>query len=181
MADMDRMALNRETLLARMSAHVLQHGLQTASLRPLAAAAGTSDRMLIYHFGSRDALLMAVLDHIATTMAAGLDQLFDGQGGMSSGELLRAVWGVARNDEFRPAMRIWLELVAIAARDPEGHGAIATRIADGFLVWTTGHLKTPDEAPLVLTCFEGMLVLQEAGHGATVDAAIDTLCARLTS
>lgn len=78
-----------------------------------------------------------------------------------------------------PALRIWLELVAIAARDPEEQGAIAARIADGFLAWTEGHLNTPNEAPLVLTCFEGMLVLQEAGHGVTVDAAIDTLCYRL--
>lgn len=59
---------------------------------------------------------------------------------MSSGDQLHAVCGGAHNDEFRPPMRIWLKLVAIAARDPEGHGAIASRIADGFLIWTAGHL-----------------------------------------
>ena len=41
---------------------MLQHGLIGLTLRPLAAGVGTSDRMLIYHFGDRDGLLTAVLD-----------------------------------------------------------------------------------------------------------------------
>src|SRR5690349_315476 len=40
--------------------YVLEQGLVGLSLRPLAAALGTSDRMLIYHFGSKDALVTAV-------------------------------------------------------------------------------------------------------------------------
>lgn len=41
--------------------YVLEHGLIGLSLRPLGAALGTSDRMLLYHFGSRDDLVAAVL------------------------------------------------------------------------------------------------------------------------
>ena len=44
------------------------HGLIGLSLRPLAAEIGTSDRMLIYHFTSRDALVSAV---VAQTTLAG--------------------------------------------------------------------------------------------------------------
>src|SRR5215218_10304899 len=51
----------RDDLLDRITDHVLQHGLIGLSLRPVAAAVGTSDRMLIYHFGSRDALVSAVV------------------------------------------------------------------------------------------------------------------------
>ena len=46
---------NRQALLADLAEHVLKNGLNNASLRPMAKAAGTSDRMLIYHFGSKDA------------------------------------------------------------------------------------------------------------------------------
>ncbi|MGB0100457.1 MAG: TetR family transcriptional regulator [Nocardioides sp.] len=53
----------REELLDQVTDHVLQHGLIGLTLRPLAAAIGTSDRMLIYHFGSRDALVSAVVAH----------------------------------------------------------------------------------------------------------------------
>lgn len=39
--------------------HVERHGLLTLSLRPLAADIGTSDRMLIHYFGSKDKLIAA--------------------------------------------------------------------------------------------------------------------------
>ena len=51
----------REDLLDRVTDHVLEHGLIGLTLRPVAAAIGTSDRMLIYHFESRDALVSAVV------------------------------------------------------------------------------------------------------------------------
>lgn len=51
----------RDELLDQATDHVLEHGLIGMTLRPLAAAIGTSDRMLLYHFGSRDALVSAVV------------------------------------------------------------------------------------------------------------------------
>ena len=51
----------REELLDQVTDHVLEHGLIGLTLRPVAAAIGTSDRMLIYHFGNRDALVSAVV------------------------------------------------------------------------------------------------------------------------
>lgn len=51
----------REELLEEVTDHVLAEGLIGLTLRPLAAAIGTSDRMLIYHFGSRDQLVAEVV------------------------------------------------------------------------------------------------------------------------
>ncbi|MCW2764451.1 MAG: regulatory protein TetR [Nocardioides sp.] len=51
----------RGELLDLVTDHVLEHGLIGLTLRPLAAAIGTSDRMLIYHFGDRDSLVSAVV------------------------------------------------------------------------------------------------------------------------
>ncbi len=51
----------RDELLDQVTDHVLEHGLIGLTLRPVAAAIGTSDRMLIYHFESRDALVSAVV------------------------------------------------------------------------------------------------------------------------
>lgn len=51
----------REELLDQVTDHVLERGLIGLTLRPLAAAIGTSDRMLIYHFGNRDGLVSAVV------------------------------------------------------------------------------------------------------------------------
>jgi AcrR family transcriptional regulator len=52
----------RDWLLRACTDHVLSEGLIGLSLRPMAKAVGTSDRMLIYHFGSRDGLVAAVID-----------------------------------------------------------------------------------------------------------------------
>jgi len=57
-------ATGREALLGRAIAHFAVHGVGDTSLRGLAEAIGTSHRMLIYHFGSRDGLLAAVVDTV---------------------------------------------------------------------------------------------------------------------
>lgn len=83
------MATDRDGLLDRVTDYVLAHGLIGLSLRPVAAAVGTSDRMLIYHFASRDALVSAVVartteravDHVAAlpgspTVRSGVKRLW---------------------------------------------------------------------------------------------------------
>ena len=50
----------KQRLLDACTDHALEHGLPDR-LGPLAAAAGTSNRMLIYHFGTRDGLLREIL------------------------------------------------------------------------------------------------------------------------
>ena len=62
----------RSRLLTAAVDHVVEHGLGDLSLRELAAAIGTSHRMLIYHFGSKEELVVAI---VQTVEAAELEQL----------------------------------------------------------------------------------------------------------
>jgi AcrR family transcriptional regulator len=57
-------ATGRDALLARAIGHFAEHGVGDTSLRALAEEIGTSHRMLIYHFGSREGLLAAVVDTV---------------------------------------------------------------------------------------------------------------------
>ena len=50
----------RQRLLDVCTDYALEHGLPDR-LAPLAAAAGTSSRMLVYHFETRDGLLREIL------------------------------------------------------------------------------------------------------------------------
>ena len=52
----------RERLLAKAVDHVAAHGVADLSLRALAAALGTSHRMLLYHFGSKEQLWKGCID-----------------------------------------------------------------------------------------------------------------------
>ncbi|MGW6702925.1 TetR/AcrR family transcriptional regulator [Nocardia sp. NPDC055049] len=51
----------RAEMLAGVVTYIASHGLAELSLRPLAAALGTSSRMLIYYFGTKEELLVQAL------------------------------------------------------------------------------------------------------------------------
>jgi AcrR family transcriptional regulator len=54
----------KKLLLDAAVEHALEHGVVDLSLREIAAAIGTSHRMLIYHFGSREGLLVAIVREV---------------------------------------------------------------------------------------------------------------------
>jgi AcrR family transcriptional regulator len=58
----------RNALLNSMADFVLTYGLGAASLRPLAKAAGLSDRMLLYYFKDKDELIAAILARIVARL-----------------------------------------------------------------------------------------------------------------
>src|SRR3954447_15047378 len=51
----------RDELAEAATDYALEHGLIGLSLRPLAQALGTSDRMLLYHFRDKDDLVATIL------------------------------------------------------------------------------------------------------------------------
>ncbi|TDD17811.1 TetR/AcrR family transcriptional regulator [Kribbella turkmenica] len=53
--------MSRDALLSDAVEHFAKNGIGDASLRGIATAIGTSHRMLIYHFGSREGLLAEVV------------------------------------------------------------------------------------------------------------------------
>lgn len=54
----------RERLLRASIEYFAENGIGDASLRQIAGAIGSSHRMLLYHFGSREGLLEAVVDEL---------------------------------------------------------------------------------------------------------------------
>lgn len=73
-------ATGRDALLARAIAWFAEHGIGDTSLRGIAAAVGTSHRMLIHHFGSRDGLLDAVVIQVEAGHRASLAALLAAEG-----------------------------------------------------------------------------------------------------
>src|SRR4029079_19784443 len=55
------MATRREELAEAATDYAIENGLIGLSLRPLAQALGTSDRMLLYHFDDKDDLVATML------------------------------------------------------------------------------------------------------------------------
>lgn len=169
----------RQATLERMADHLLREGLGGASLRVLAAAAGTSDRMLLYYFSDKDELLAATLGHLAERFADLLNQAGAGIGAQPFPALLALLWAAVRGTELRPYVRLWLELAASAARGEEPHRTIAGDVADRFLAWAGERLQVTrevDRAPmaaLLLATVDGFALLDAVGRGGAADLAAE--------
>ncbi len=111
-------ANRRAVLLTGAVAWVVENGLQQLSLRPLAAALGTSARMLVYHFGSREGLVSAVLDRLADDWELILAELE--QTGPDPTDALTHLWRHVRTDAARRQHLFLLEVyvAGVVTQDP---------------------------------------------------------------
>ena len=164
-------ATRREAAIERMADHLLEHGLAAGSLRALAGAAQTSDRMLLYYFTDQDELLAATLERIAQRLTAMLDGALPPGVRLAYPALLTAVWAAVGSPLLRPYMRLWLELAAVAARSATPGGAVAGTIMQGFAAWVGDHLEPGASAALLLATVEGLLFLDAVGRRDLADAA----------
>lgn len=165
-------AMTRDSLLPMLAAHVLAQGLGQASLRPLARAAGTSDRMLLYHFGTKETLIAELLAYLARSYAAALDAALAGARPATRGQALARILIHARSPAMQPFMALWWEIVAGTARGLPGFAPAAKAMMDELLGWLEGQMPEDDPDPgggarYLLTMIEGTLMLAAIGHADT--------------
>jgi AcrR family transcriptional regulator len=166
---MSSQRLSRDILLPRLAAHVLAHGLGQASLRPLAKAAGTSDRMLIYHFGTKEALITELLRYITGVYSVMLDGVMREDQPATRSELLMRILAQNNDPAMVPFMMLWWEIVAGAARDLPGFRVAARAMVEQLHAWLEGQMPPGDPDPkggasYLLTVIEGTLMLAALGH-----------------
>jgi AcrR family transcriptional regulator len=94
----------RDRLLAAAVEQAMRGGIADLSLRELAAAIGTSHRMLLYHFGSREGLLVAVAQAVEETERARFLSW-----GMTADDA-RRIWARLSDPALWPAERLFFEL-----------------------------------------------------------------------
>ncbi|MEU6976906.1 MULTISPECIES: TetR/AcrR family transcriptional regulator [unclassified Streptomyces] len=121
----------RERVLAQATDHVLAEGLAGMSLRPLAAALGTSPRMLLYDFGSKQELVSAVLAEARRRDAERLVNDLP-PGGADIEERLHGVWRWLSAPERVPLVRLFFEVHADLQAHPENYPDQAGAITDWF-------------------------------------------------
>jgi AcrR family transcriptional regulator len=107
-------------LLEAAYKYALTHGLADLSLRPLAAAIGSSPRVLLYLYGSKDGLVRALLTRARTDEVALLDAARARGTDLNLGKTLRLTWEWLAAEEHRPLLCLWVEAYGRALIDPEG-------------------------------------------------------------
>lgn len=149
--------------------YVLVHGIAAASLRPMAKAAGTSDRMLVYHYGSKAGVMEAALREIANRNIAALEATLPPEPRPAS-ELLSILEPIARSDAFGPVYAVFFELASLALRGDETAKQIGRAIALYFRDWIAARITEPDRAAELLASVEGWGML----NGLGLDVAFPT-------
>lgn len=138
---------SREALLTKVMEAVARDGLADRSLREIAASAGTSHRMLLYHFGSREGLLAAIVGAVEARQRAAMGAMTGG----SPSDVMTGLWERVSSPELRPFVRLFFEVAALATRPPADlrDGLTAPWLDDAAAVATAVGVE-PDRAALRL-------------------------------
>lgn len=175
----------RQQLVADATDYVVEHGLSELSLRPLAAALGTSHKTLLYHFGSKEQLFAAILREARNRerLRAVARPVADGDA-IPFVDLLSATWKYLSGPSEDAFWRFYFEIHALGLRDPERYDE---GLRDGVYDWLamieaflTAEGHEPEQATrlatLILGTFRGLqLDLLTTGDRERVDAAMQGL------
>lgn len=162
----------RGVLLELIVDYVAAHGLAGLSLRPLADAVGSSPRVLLYYFGSKEKLIALVLRRLRERQAAAFAEL--PRDARTYRETLTGAWRILSDPKNEKLSRTFFEAYGIALRAPQRHGGFVRQsVSDWINVLSAGG-KSAAFATLVLAGFRGFLLdLLATGDRRRVDAAVD--------
>lgn len=124
--------MRKTETLARATDYVLARGLSGLSLRPLAAALGTSTRMLLYDFGSKEQLIADVLAEARRREAALLSEGLQ-KPGETQRQALLAIWKWISAPEREPFLRLFFEVYVDAIAHPAKYEGGAHRMVDDWI------------------------------------------------
>ena len=159
-----------------MAGHLLATGLSRTSLRQLAAAAGVSDRMLLYYFKDKAEALSEAMARVTGQLGHQLEASVTAGERLAPERLLAEAAQMVTGTEVRPFMALWMEVIAAAARGEAPFAGIAGQVTAGFLGWIETRLDIEDAerraatAGLILAAIDGLALL-EIGAGVERAAA----------
>ena len=104
-------------LLDAIFDYLLKHGVSDLSLRPLAKAVRSSPRVLLYHFGSKEAMVDRVLSHIREQQRARYVQM-SATTAFPISVGCREIWQSMIAPETEPHFRLFFEIYSLAMQRP---------------------------------------------------------------
>jgi AcrR family transcriptional regulator len=135
-------------LLEAAYRYALANGLADLSLRPLAAAIGSSPRVLLFLYGSKDGLVRALLarariDELDILGQAGQPNLQTPSLGLT--DAAERIWNWLAAPQHRPLLRLWTEAYARSLVEPDGPWAgFATATVNDWLTVLAAHQPPAD-------------------------------------
>lgn len=160
----------RRQLLDALIEEFAANGIGDRSLRDVSAAVGTSHRMLLHHFGSRENLLVAIVEEVERRQMALVPNL-----PMSPAGGFAAMWADLRRPELRQLERLFFECYSRAAQGEKPFTRMIPGAVDDWLRHVEASADVPYDgamARLGLAVTRGLLLdLVATNDEAGVDAA----------
>lgn len=164
----------RDRILDACADHALAHGLPDR-LEPLAVASGVSTRMLIYHFGTRDALLRETLGRARRRQRDLFGDLLSPRPDEPYPSTLRRAWQEMTGPAGRPYLSMFGRLRENAGQQlwPDFRREATTDwlrpLEDGMRT-----MGRPELGTLVLAVVRGLIMdIEATGDVARADRALD--------
>ncbi len=170
--DSAKYASKRAAMTRRLADIALSDGLNELVLRRAAKRLGTSDRMLIYYFGTKSAIIHAVLTCISERQAAMLAARSSGPP-RSAHLLLAKAQSIVSDPQFVPFMRVWAEVVSRGSRGEEPYNTVGAQTMSNWLAWLETRLAMPAgnsrsrHAATILTILLGATLLEMSHRSAS--------------
>jgi AcrR family transcriptional regulator len=130
-------ATRREELAEAATDYALEHGLIGLSLRPLAEALGTSDRMLLYHFADKDDLVATIL---RTTSARSVGTLRELPPSRDLRTAVLDLWQAVTTGSQERCQRLYVEAAALGLFGREPYATEVREANAGWMSALADHL-----------------------------------------
>lgn len=166
----------RQELLDALIGSFARDGVGQRSLRDVAAAVGTSHRMLLHHFGSRDELLLAIVQEVERRQVRSLDDLPP-----EPADAVAATWADISRPELRPFERLFFECYARGAQGEEPFTRLTKQAVTGWLEEVAARSDVDESmVRLVLAVTRGLLLDlvatdDDEGVGAAAERFVELL------
>lgn len=174
-----RKAETRSRLLSAAADLFAEHGVDGVSVDAVAVAAGRTSGAVYAHFGSKQGLLVALLDEWRHSLVAVIAEAFDEAHTLD--ERLAAVADsviVNPTDDTRRLLALERELTRLAGRDPSVASVLRaraaeaqTRMAGGFRAWMEAGIVPPADPDALAAAFRALVIGIELQQ--RLDAALD--------
>ncbi|HEX3550532.1 MAG TPA: TetR/AcrR family transcriptional regulator [Candidatus Elarobacter sp.] len=176
----------RADLLERITDYVAENGLADLSLRPLADAVGSSPRVLLYYFTSKEDLIGEVLARLRARQRMVFATL--PRDAATYAVTVRAAWKLMSDPAHERVFRLFFEVYGLALQAPDRYaeflrGAVedwiaylaAANVAQGYAMRDARAIAT-----VVLAGYRGFLLdLLATGERARIDRAVELWIAAL--
>ena len=172
----------RDALLDKAVAYAMRHGVAGLTLRPLAAEIGASARMLMHHFGSKEALVGEVLARIEMDLGAAL--LAEAGPEDSLKVIMLRFWDRMSDPALEPLLRSMFEVWGQALVRPADYQPFLDTVVAPWTAFIAARLARDGVSPsraeeIALACtgaFHGLqLIRLTTGTGEAGRAALATL------